>query len=136
MRLARIVKRAQRIPSFKPFLAPVSPSGNKFLQRALLPLGTVIGVARVLVLAAVGLLYFLLDSIFSILSVSSLLSALQKVGSPNYQVVPPVKIVKRLVAAIFARLILLILGFWWIPAEVVNRKRGYVTRKYRASYVH
>jgi len=40
------------------------------------------------------------------------------------------RIVKRLFAAVFARLILFVLGFWWIPVEVINKKRGFVGRKY------
>ncbi|KAF9783036.1 hypothetical protein BJ322DRAFT_1074087 [Thelephora terrestris] len=90
-----------------PFLTPVSPSGNELLRKALLPFGIVIGVARVLVVIAVGLPYFLLDSALSPLLV-----------------VPPIRIVKRLIATVFARLILFTLGFWWIPVEVVNKRRG------------
>ncbi|KAF9653457.1 hypothetical protein BDM02DRAFT_3135724 [Thelephora ganbajun] len=96
-----------------PFLTPVSTSGSGFLQRALLPLGIIIGVARVLVVIVVGLLYFLLDSVLSVLSA-----------------IPPVQIVKRLFATVFARLILLILGFWWMPVEVVNKKRGRINESW------
>jgi len=85
----------------------VSPPGKKLLRGALLPLGIIVGVARVLMVAAVGLPYFLLDSILSFLSA-----------------VPSTRIVKRLFAAVFARSILLILGFWWIPVEIVRKKRG------------
>lgn len=84
--------------------------------------------ARVLVVVAVGLLYFLLDSALSVLLVSSLSSnALQGTGfTSSCQAIPPIRVVKRLFAAVFLRLILFVLGFWWIPVEVVNKKRGYV----------
>ena len=75
-RIAHDLKGAQRDPLLKPFLTPVSPSGNKLAQKALLPLGVVIGVARVLVVVVVGLLYFLIDSVLSALLVSSQSSAL------------------------------------------------------------
>jgi len=74
-KLAPNPKRAQRNPLLKPFLTPVSASGNGLAHTALLPLGIIIGVARVLVVAVVGLLYFLLDSGLSILSVSLSLNA-------------------------------------------------------------
>ena len=54
----------------KPFLTPVSASSNELVHKVLLPLGVIIGVVRVLVVAAVGLLYFLLDSALSLLLVS------------------------------------------------------------------
>lgn len=92
---------------FKPFLTPVSPSGDDLLRKALLPFGLIIGVVRALLVIAVGLPYFLLDSALS-----------------AFLAVPPVRVVKRLIATIFARLILLVLGFLWIPVEVVGRKRG------------
>jgi len=114
----------------KPFLTPASPSGNELARKALLPLGIIIGVVRVLAVAVVGSLYFLLDSVLSVLQVSFPSNALQ--GSelmPPCKAVPPIRIVKRLFAAVFARLILFVVGFWWIPAEVVNRKRGYADRK-------
>ena len=79
----------------------------------------------------VGLLYFLIDSVLSVLLVSLSPNPSQGTGfKPSRQVIPLVRIVKRLFATIFARLILFVLGFWWIPVEVVNEKRGYVSRKY------
>ena len=111
----------------KPFLIPASPSGNELARKALLPLGIIIGVVRVLVVVVVGSLYFLLDSFLSVVSVSLPSNALvgSRLMSPC-QVVPPIRVTKRLFAAVFARLILFVLGFWWIPVEVVNKKRGYV----------
>ena len=83
----------------------------------------------------VGLLYFLLDSVLSALLVSSSPNSSQGIGfKPSYQTIPPIRIVKRLFAAVFARLILFVLGFWWIPVEVVNKKRGYASWKYYTSY--
>ena len=80
-------------------------------------------------MGVVGSLYFLLDSILSVLLVRFPSDALQG-GEliPPCQVVPPLRIAKRLIATIFARLILFVLGFWWIPVEVVNKKRGYAGR--------
>ena len=90
---------------------------------------------RVLVVVVVGSLYFLLDSILSVVSVSLLSNALIGSGLTSpCQVVPPIRIAKRLFAAVFARLILFVLGFWWIPVEVVNKKRGYVYWKYHTSH--
>lgn len=120
-------KEGSRNLLFKPFLTPVSPSGNELLRKALLPFGIIVGVARVLVVMAVGLPYFLLDSILSNFLVSLSLNVPQESGlTLFYQVVPPIRIVKRLIATVSARLILFILGFWWIPVEVVNKRRGYV----------
>jgi hypothetical protein len=120
----------------KPFLTPVSASGSELAQKALLPLGVVIGVARVLAVVVVGLFYFLLDSALSVFLVSSPLDALQRNGlTPSYQAIPPIRIVKRLFATVFARLILFALGFWWIPVEVVNKKRGYVGWEYHTFHL-
>lgn len=80
----------------------------------------------------VGLLYFLIDSALSALLVS--LSPNPSLGTefkPSHQAIPLIRIVKRLFATVFARLILFVLGFWWIPVEVVNEKRGYASRKYQ-----
>ena len=92
-----------------------------------MPFGAIIGVVRVLVVVAVGLLYFLLDSALSLLSVSLSSHTLRVTRlTLHYQTIPPIRIVKHLFATVFARLILFILGFLWIPVEVVNKKRGYV----------
>ena len=69
-KLARDSKGAQKNPLSKPFLTPAFTSGNELARKALLPLGIIIGVARVLVVVGVGFLYFLLDSTLSVLSVS------------------------------------------------------------------
>ena len=79
-KLARDPQRAQRNPTLKPFLTPVSASGSELAQKALLPLGIIIGVARVLAVVVVGLLYFLLDSVLSVFLVSSPFDALQRNG--------------------------------------------------------
>lgn len=80
----------------------------------------------------VGLLYFLIDSALSALLVSLSPNPLQGTEfKPSHQAVPPVRIVKCLFATVFARLILFVLGFWWIPVEVMNEKRGYASRKYQ-----
>jgi len=73
----------------------------------LLPISIIVGATRVLLVVVVGLVYFLLDS-----ALSTLLA------------IPPTRVIKRFLAAIFARLILFVVGFLWIPVEVVNRKRG------------
>lgn len=91
---------------------------------------------RVLLVVAVSLPYFLLDSVLSALSVSlspKVLPADRLILA--CQAVPPVRIVKRLIATIFARLILLLLGFLWIPVEVVHKKRGYADLKYRVFHL-
>ena len=111
----------------KPFLPPVSASSNELAQKALLPFGIIIGVVRILVVGVVGLLYFLIDPALSVLLVS-LSSAIPQGRelTPPRQAIPPARIAKRLFAAVFARLILFVLGFWWISVEVVNKKGGYV----------
>ena len=83
----------------------------------------------------VGLLYFLIDSALSALLVSLSPNPSQGTGfKPSHQTIPLIRIVKRLFATVFARLILFVLGFWWIPVEVVNEKRGYVSPKYQIFY--
>ena len=78
----------------------------------------------------VGFLYFLLDSALSTLQVSPSSDHPQgtRFNSPC-QAIPPVRMAKRLFAAVFARSILFVIGFWWISVEVVNKKRGYVHRE-------
>ena len=46
----------------------------------------------------------------------------------RYQVpVPPLyRLVTGLITLIFSRLVLLLVGIWWIPVELVTRKRGQV----------
>lgn len=133
-KLACYSKEAQRNPLLKPFLTPASAPGNELARKALLPLGIIIGVVRVLVVVVVGSLYFLLASVLSVLSVSSPSNGPQgTILMPLCQVIPPIRIAKRLFAAVFARLTLFVLGFWWIPVEVVNKKRGYVEE--RSTYI-
>lgn len=73
---------------------------------ALLPFNWLFGVARGLLLALLGLLYFLL--------VQLILTPIGAVGRP----------LASLLTAVLARLALGVLGYFWIRTETVSAKRG------------
>jgi hypothetical protein len=94
----------------QPFLTPVPPVGSELLVKVYLPFGYLIGAIRTLFVLALGLVYTLFVSASFVLLL-----------------IPPVhRIVTFAFTALISRLILLLLGLWWIPVETVTRKRGCV----------
>ncbi|KAI0091914.1 hypothetical protein BDY19DRAFT_927391 [Irpex rosettiformis] len=97
----------------QPFLTPVPPVGSNALASALLPFGYIAGIVRTTAIAVLALLYMIL--------VKGILILL----SP----IPPLhRMLSRIITAILGRLVLLVLGIWWIPVEVVTRKKGRNTK--------
>ncbi|GJE84450.1 hypothetical protein PsYK624_005260 [Phanerochaete sordida] len=93
----------------QPFLTPVPPVSADILATALLPVGYALGLIRTALVLALGLLYALLVG-----GVCTLLTP-----------VPPLyRAVSHALTAVIARSVLLLVGVWWIPVEVVTRKRA------------
>ncbi|RDX55724.1 hypothetical protein OH76DRAFT_764849 [Lentinus brumalis] len=93
----------------QPFLRPIPPSGGELLANLLAPVGYALGVIKTAVLLALALVYFVL-----VHGVCLILSP-----------VPPIhRAVTHLLTALLSRLALLLVGLYWIPVDVVARKRG------------
>ncbi|KAH8106125.1 hypothetical protein BXZ70DRAFT_918320 [Cristinia sonorae] len=91
----------------QPFLTPLPPAGSDAISTALLPLGFLIGTVRMTLIAVLGLLYTILIGVCALL-----------------KPVPPLyRAVAYALTAILSRLVLLLVGLWWIQVEVVTRKR-------------
>ncbi|KAH9940576.1 hypothetical protein B0H21DRAFT_878319 [Amylocystis lapponica] len=97
----------------QPFLKPIPPSGSEALALVVLPFGYVAGAIRSLLLIALGLLYVLLVRGVCLILVP----------------VPPIhRAATYVFTAVVCRVALLLLGLWWIPVEMVTRKRGRGTK--------
>ncbi|KAK7695473.1 hypothetical protein QCA50_000109 [Cerrena zonata] len=93
----------------QPFLTPLPPVGSEVLKNVLLPFGFLVGAIRTTLVVILAALYVLLVESFC------------RILAP----VPPLyRLVSYLFTAIISRLVLLIVGLWWIPVEKVTRKRG------------
>ncbi|GBE79578.1 hypothetical protein SCP_0207780 [Sparassis crispa] len=93
----------------QPFLKPVPPLGSETLAYLALPFGYVVGAIRLSLIVVLGLLYALVVRGFC----------------PVLIVVPPLyRLVTQFLTALICRLVLLLIGLWWIPVDVVARKRG------------
>ncbi|GLB33708.1 hypothetical protein LshimejAT787_0105920 [Lyophyllum shimeji] len=92
----------------QPFLTPVPPTGTDLLAKVTLPLRYVVGVARTTLVLALLLLY------------AALVPGLCIIFAP----IPALyRAIVHILTALIARTALLVLGFFWIPAEQVSRKR-------------
>ncbi|KAF9226457.1 hypothetical protein BS17DRAFT_727900 [Gyrodon lividus] len=93
----------------QPFLPLVPPAENAFLATSLAPIRGTLAVIRSLLVIVIAFLYFILVNVLSMILIP----------------IPPLR---RLVGAvstvILTRLVLYVLGFMWIPEELVARKRG------------
>ncbi|KDQ20504.1 hypothetical protein BOTBODRAFT_151226 [Botryobasidium botryosum FD-172 SS1] len=93
----------------QPFLTPVPPQASSALHVATLPVRVILGTLRAVVLLAITLLYLLLVNALSLIFI-------------------PIPFLYRLITWLFtalcARLALFVIGFWWIPVEVIAKKRG------------
>ncbi|KII94745.1 hypothetical protein PLICRDRAFT_33557 [Plicaturopsis crispa FD-325 SS-3] len=93
----------------QPFLTPLPPLGSNALANALLPFGYVLAAIRTVLLIAATLLYVVVVRGICLVFI-------------------PVPILYRTIAhaltALIARIVLLLSGLYWIPVQVVSRKRG------------
>lgn len=109
----------------QPFLTPVPPVNSDVLATILLPFGYVLGVIRTALVAALGVLYVLLVGgvcaiLVRVLHILNLTLAEVKLQTPA----PPLyRAVSHAFTALITRLVLLLVGVWWIPVEIVTRKR-------------
>ncbi|KAJ3910180.1 hypothetical protein F5879DRAFT_790181 [Lentinula edodes] len=89
----------------QPFLTPIpSPSSHSaVLSAALLPIRYVVGLVRLALIFILAIVYVLVVTVFS------------------QAVIPPLK---RPVSSAIIRTVLFCLGFFWIPTEMVSKKRG------------
>ncbi|KAI0750902.1 hypothetical protein C8Q80DRAFT_1229936 [Daedaleopsis nitida] len=102
----------------QPFLKPIPPSGTDVLATVLTPISYALGVVRTLLIFALAIVYFVLER-----------SCLLFVSSP----IPPVhRVATHFFTALFARVALLLAGVYWIPVDVVARKRTRNTPKKEA----
>ncbi|KAL0582044.1 hypothetical protein V5O48_000102, partial [Marasmius crinis-equi] len=96
-----------------PFLSPVPPPqpGTKYLTAVWYPVGLILAAVRSALVIFLTLVY--------VLVVQGILSVLL--------VAPPVhRLLSRLITSVISRLILFVIGYYWIPVEVISRKRGRV----------
>ncbi|KAG6902288.1 hypothetical protein C0995_001898 [Termitomyces sp. Mi166 len=94
----------------QPFLTPVPPLGSDLLAEVTLPLQYAIGTVRTVLVLTLLLLYV------------ALVSGVCALFAP----IPPLyRIASHFFTAVIARAVLLVLGFFWISAEQVQRKRGF-----------
>ncbi|KAF9263502.1 hypothetical protein L218DRAFT_927126 [Marasmius fiardii PR-910] len=95
----------------QPFLKPISPPqpGNKLLLTAWYPFAAAIAAIRTLLVLVLTVVY--------ILVVQGLLSV--------FLVAPPIhRFLSKLGTSLISRLILLVIGYLWIPVEIIARKRS------------
>ncbi|THV08654.1 hypothetical protein K435DRAFT_641943 [Dendrothele bispora CBS 962.96] len=95
----------------QPFLTPIPPPNpnGKVFSTLLLPLGYIIGVAR-----STLIMFFLVAYVVIVHGVFSV-----------FLLLPPIhRIATGVVTSILCRSVLFLLGLFWIPVEIVSRKRS------------
>ncbi|KAH7916202.1 hypothetical protein BJ138DRAFT_1053487, partial [Hygrophoropsis aurantiaca] len=93
----------------QPFLTPIPPSETDVIAAALLPIRHIIGILRTSLILGLVFVYFLLVRGVCLVFVP----------------IPPLaRFVRWSCTALLTRSTLFLLGFWWIQADVVTRKRG------------
>ncbi|KAI0335559.1 hypothetical protein GY45DRAFT_1267780 [Cubamyces sp. BRFM 1775] len=93
----------------QPFLRPIPPSGSEWIATAISPLRYAIGATKTVLLLALALVYLVVVQGVCLL----------------FSPIPPLyRSVTRLFTALLSRFALLLVGLYWIPVEVVQRKRG------------
>ncbi|KAI0722877.1 hypothetical protein C8Q76DRAFT_376968 [Earliella scabrosa] len=93
----------------QPFLRPLPPSGSEALATVLSPLGYALGAVKTVLLLALALVYFVLVQVVCLVFLP---------------IRPLHRAVTHLLTALLSRLALFLVGLYWIPVEVVARKRG------------
>ncbi|TFK55768.1 hypothetical protein OE88DRAFT_1710117 [Heliocybe sulcata] len=101
------------IQACTPFLTPVPPLGADTYSRYLKPLQYLVGTAKFALAVILFAIYFVLVQIICLVLVP---------------ITPLHRAVTWIITAVITRLILLVVGLWWIPVDVVTRKRGRSTR--------
>ncbi|OAX43876.1 hypothetical protein K503DRAFT_846896 [Rhizopogon vinicolor AM-OR11-026] len=93
----------------QPFLAPVPSQESDFFATLLIPVRVIVAVLRVAVVIVLTLLHIVLVHVIGFLC----------------RPFPPLQdLIVWLGTALLARLALYAVGFWWVPTELVVRKRG------------
>ncbi|TBU33247.1 hypothetical protein BD311DRAFT_713460 [Dichomitus squalens] len=93
----------------QPFLRPIPPSGSEALASILSPIGYAFGAVKTVLLLGLALVYFVL---------------VEGVCLVFYPVRPLHRAITHLFTAFLSRLALLLVGLYWVPVDVVARKRG------------
>ncbi|KZV69196.1 hypothetical protein PENSPDRAFT_743948 [Peniophora sp. CONT] len=101
----------------QPFLTPVPSLGSDSIPILVLPVKYALGFVRFVAVCLLGLLYALL--------VDGVCLIFQPIG-------PLHRVITRVVSALLCRTALLLLGFIWIPAERLVKKRGRLTQSTEA----
>ncbi|KAI0677448.1 hypothetical protein C8Q78DRAFT_960228 [Trametes maxima] len=93
----------------QPFLRPIPPSDTEILATLTSPIGYALGAVKTVLVLGLALLYFVV-----VQGICLLLSP-----------IPPLhRAVTYVFTALLSRLALFLTGLYWIPVEVVQRKRG------------
>ncbi|EJF61307.1 hypothetical protein DICSQDRAFT_106503 [Dichomitus squalens LYAD-421 SS1] len=93
----------------QPFLRPIPPSGSEALASILSPVGYAFGAVKTVLLLGLALVYFVL---------------VEGVCLVFYPVRPLHRAITHLFTAFLSRMALLLVGLYWVPVDVVARKRG------------
>ena len=91
------------------------------------PLGYALGAVKTVLLLALALVYFLLVQVVCLVFVSVFVSPpYLPIHKTRYQlpIRPLHRAITHLLTALLSRLALFLVGLYWIPVEVVARKRG------------
>ncbi|KAG0709530.1 hypothetical protein DFH29DRAFT_792617, partial [Suillus ampliporus] len=92
-----------------PFLAPVPPQERDLFVTFLTPVRVIVAALRTAVVIVLTLVHFVLVHV---------------IGFLCRPVLPLQDLISWLGTALLARLALYAIGFWWVPTELVVRKRG------------
>ncbi|KAI0774368.1 hypothetical protein C8Q74DRAFT_829664 [Fomes fomentarius] len=93
----------------QPFLRPLPPAGSEALATILAPAGYALGAVKTVLVLVLALVYFVL---------------VRGVCLVFFPIRPLYRAITHFFTALLSRLVLLILGLYWIPVDVVARKRG------------
>ncbi|OSD04340.1 hypothetical protein PYCCODRAFT_1466301 [Trametes coccinea BRFM310] len=93
----------------QPFLRPIPASGSEWVVSAISPITYALGAVRTALVLALALIYAVLVQGVCLLLLP----------------IPPLhRVITYTFTALLSRLALLLVGLYWIPVEVVQRKRG------------
>ncbi|KAI0776019.1 hypothetical protein BD413DRAFT_469414 [Trametes elegans] len=93
----------------QPFLRPIPPSGSEVLVAVLSPLAYAVGAVKTVLILALVLAYAVV---------------VQGICLVFIPIPPLYRSVTYVLTAVLSRLALLLVGLYWIPVEVVQKKRG------------
>ncbi|KIJ20163.1 hypothetical protein PAXINDRAFT_160791 [Paxillus involutus ATCC 200175] len=99
----------EKFSAFRPFLPLLPPSENTFYATSLAPIHGTLAVIRSLLVIVIALLHSILVNVLCTILIP----------------IPPLRrLVGGVSTVVLARLVLYVLGFVWIPEELVARRRG------------